>query len=478
MLFEPFYTPKIFLHYRFFLLIYNFKILKETIIKHFELLKIAQHLSQFTFISRARRIENNTIELSFSKEHTYFFNMTRGSSFIYKKESVRPMQSFNAPFDNLLHALVSSSTILAIEVPKNERVLRFTLAPKSTYKEQKITLQFEFTGRHTNAILIDDNGVTIEALRHIDANSSFRVIRPGVELLDIPPFERTEETFELKEIDNYLTQKWLEFEEKRVENLKKQKLLTVQKKQEKLQKLLDKLPNIQDLQQERQKHQNYGNIVLANLYQIKPYDKTLKTFDFEGKEITIKLPKNIVPNRMSEYFFNQAKRAKSKSKNLYIEEENLRTKRNFYANMYHAIKQAKDSAELELLVPKKAKVQRKKEKIKECELFWIDDYKVLIGRNSKENQALLKIAKSNDLWMHIKGIPSSHLIIKTDKQNLPQAVIEKAAKLCVDFSLTQAGDYNVDYCKRRFVKIQEGSNVEYDKYQTIRVRKEGIEIRE
>jgi predicted ribosome quality control (RQC) complex YloA/Tae2 family protein len=404
--------------------------------------------------------------------------MSRGSSFIYKNLSTRPLQSFNAPFDNLLHTLVSSSTILNIEVPTNERVIRFTLAPKSAYKEQKIALQFEFTGRHTNAILIDENEVTIEALRHIDAHASFRVIRPGVELLAIPPFERTEKVEDLDDVEAYLSQKYLDFEAKQVQALKKQKLLGVKKKQEKLQTLLDKLPNVKDLEKETQRHQSHGNIVLANLYQIKPYDKTLKTYDFEGNEISIKLPKGIVPNRMSEYFFNQAKRAKSKSKNIHLEEENLRTKRNFYRNMYHAIEQAKQSSELELLVPKKAKSQRKKEKLKEGELFWIDDYKVLIGRNAKENQALLKIAKSNDLWMHIRDIPSSHLIIKTDKQNLPELVIQKAAKLCVDFSLTQAGDYDVDYCKRRFVKIQEGSSVEYDKYQTVRVRKEGIEIRQ
>jgi predicted ribosome quality control (RQC) complex YloA/Tae2 family protein len=450
----------------------------EYVIKYFELIKIKDHLSNFTFISRARRIENNTIELSFNKEQTYFFNMSRGSSFIYKKDSIRPLQSFNAPFDNLLHSLVSSSTVLNIEVPKNDRIIRFILAPKSAYKEQRITLQFEFTGRHTNAILIDEKEMTIEALRHIDANSSFRVIRPGIELLAIPPFERNEEVHELGDIEKYLNQKYIDFESKRIENLKKQKLLSVQKKREKLQKLLNKLPNVQDLEQETKKYQNYGNIILSNLYQIKAYDRTLKTYDFKGNEISIKLPKGIVPNRMSEYFFNQAKRAKSKSKNIHIEEENLRTKRDFYKNMHHAMGQVKDSAELELLAPKKAKIQRKKEKIKEGELFWIDDHKVLIGRNSKENQVLLKIAKSNDLWMHIRDIPSSHLIIKTDKQNLPDAVIEKAAKLCVDFSLSQAGDYDVDYCKRRFVKIQEGSAVEYDKYQTIRVRKEGIEIRE
>ena len=447
-------------------------------IKHYELIYIVKHLSKFTFISRARRVENNTIELTFDRENSYFFHMTRGESFVYKSESKKPLQSYNAPFDTLLHSMLSGSKLLSIEVPKNDRIIRFTVAPKSSYKDKRVVLQFEFTGRHTNAILLDENEVVIEALRHIDADSSFRVIRPGVELLSIPPLERKEIIKEIDNIDSYLTQKYLDFESKRVNGLKKQKLLMVAKKKEKLQKLLDKLANPETLAQDEKKFQNYGNIVLANLYKIKAYDKKLEAYDFEGNEISIKLPTKIVPNRMSEYFFNQAKKTRKKAKNIHIEEENLSSKINFYSNMYHAIEQAKSTHELELLVPKKTKAQRKKEKIKECELFWIDDHKILIGRNSKENQALLKIAKSNDIWMHIRDIPSSHLIIKTDKQNLPDSIIEKAAKLCVDFSLSQAGDYDVDYTKRKFVKIQEGSNVEYDKYKTVRVRKEGIEIRE
>ena len=423
-------------------------------------------------------MEDNTIELIFDKNNSFFFNMTRGESFVYISESKRPLQGYNAPFDTLLHSLLSNSNIIQIETPNNDRILRLTLAPKSSYKEKIIVLQFEFTGRHTNAILIDENEVTIEALRHIDSESSFRVIRPAVELLSIPPFERKEESRNINNIEEYLKTKYHQYEEKRVRNLKKQKLLMVAKKRDKLQKLLNKLPSADALAKERKKFQNKANIILANLYQIKSYDTELQAYDFEGKEVTIKLPRGVVPNRISEYFFNLAKRAKTKAKNVHIEEENLSTKVAFYSNMYYAINQAKSTHELELLVPKRAKAQRKKARLKECELFWIDDYKVLIGRNSKENQALLKIAKSNDIWMHIRGIPSSHLIIKTDKQNLPDSIIEKAAKLCVDFSLTQAGDYEVDYCKRRFVKIQEGSSVEYDKYKTVRVRKEGIEIRE
>ncbi len=446
--------------------------------KLYTLKAIADHFNTFTFISRARRIEDNTIEITFDKQSSYFFNMTRGHSFVYKAPSQRPLQGYNAPFDILLHSLLSGSRLLNVEVPNDDRILRFTIAPKSSYKDKIIYLQLEFTGKNTNAILIDENEVIIEALRHIDANSSFRIIRPGMELLSIPPYKRNEEKKEIPNIDTYLEEKYTEIQSKKLQEMKKQKLSVTAKKSQKLSHLLSKLPNEEDLEKEEQKYKSYANLILANLYQIKPYDTKLNTYDFEGKEISIKLPKNIKVNRLSDYFFNLAKRAKSKARNIHIEKENLESKKSFYDNIYYALKQAKEPYELELLVPKRGKSQRKKEKLKEGELFWIEDYKVMVGRNSNENQKLLSLAKSNDIWMHTREIPGSHVIIRTDKQNLPDTVIEAAAKLCVDFSTDQPGDYLVDYTKRKFVKIQEGSNVEYDKYQTISVRKDGIEIRE
>ncbi len=448
--------------------------------RYYELEVVVKYLKEFDYIKRARRVEDNTVELAFNGSNSIFFNMRRGDSFIYKKDSSRPLKGYQAPFDRLLHSLVSASKILDIELLKNDRVIRFILAPKSNYKAQKISLQFEFTGKHTNIILIDSNEIVIEALRHIDSNSSFRVIRPSVKLEPIPPFRGKidEDKRDIDNIDNYLIQKYNRYEEKRLIELKRQKLLTISKKQEKLKKSLKNLLDRDTLIQESEKYQNLANIILANLHRIKPYDRKLKTYDFNGDEVTIKLPKDIVPNRMSEYFFNLAKKARAKAKNIHIEKENLTTKLEFYSNIYFAIENAKTTEELELLMPKRAKSERKKAKIRESELFWIDDYKVLIGRNSKENQAILKLAKANDIWMHIKDIPSSHLIIKTDKQNLPESVIKRAGKLCVDFSLKRAGDYRVDYCKRKFVKIQEGSRVEYSKYKSIIVRKEGVEIRE
>jgi len=445
--------------------------------KLYELKAIAKRLNNFTFISRARRIEDNTLEIMFDKSYSYFFNMTRGHSFIYKAPSQRPLQGYNAPFDTLLHSLLSGSRLISVDVPNDDRILRFTIAPKSSYKDKIIYLQLEFTGKNTNAILIDDNEVIIEALRHIDADSSFRVIRPGMELLAIPPFERTEEAQHIEDIDSYLEEKFRQIEAKKLLEMKKQKLSRVAKKVKKFEQLLSKLPNEEKLLQTAIEHKNNGNLILANLYQIKPYDTKLKTFDFEGNEVTIALPKDVKVNRISDYYFNLSKRAKSKAKNVHIEQENLSSKKVFYENIYYALEQANTPYELELLVPKRAKSLRKKEKLREGELFWIEGYKVLVGRNSNENQKLLEIAKANDLWMHIRDVRSSHVIIKTDKQNLPDSVIQAAAKLCVDFSVKNPGDYEVDYTKRKFVKVQEGSNVLYNKYDTIRITKEGVEIR-
>ncbi len=445
--------------------------------KLYELKAIAKRLNDFTFISRARRIEDNTLELVFDKSESYFFNMTRGHSFIYKAPSQRPIQGYHAPFDTLLHTMLSASRLISVEVPNGDRILRLTLAPKSSYKNKIVYLQLEFTGKNTNAILLDENEVIIEALRHIDAQSSFRVIRPGLELLPIPPVERKEEHKEITDIDAYLEEKYHQIQAKKLLEVKKQKRALIAKKIQKLNQLLEKLPNEEKLAEQAKEYASYGNLILANLYQLKPYDTKLKTYDFEGNEVMIKFPKNVKLNRMSDHFFNLAKRMKNKAKNIHIEKENLQSKKAFYDNIYYALEQAKDPYELELLVPKRGKMQRKKEKLKEGELFWIEDYKVLVGRNSNENQKLLSLAKANDIWMHIRDIPSSHVIIKTDKQNLPDSVIKAAAKLCVDFSVKNPGDYEVDYTKRKFVKIQEGSHVLYTKYDTVSVTKEGVEIR-
>ena len=444
--------------------------------KLYEIKAVANYLKHFDFIKRARRVANNVIEVNFGKEWSIFFDLTRGNSTIYKATS-RPVNHYNAPFDTQLHSYLSHSKVLEVSVPDNDKVIIFKIKPKSQYKDLVIYARFELTGRHTNLILTDENNVVLEALHHIDADKSYRVVKPGVELANLLPF-KSKFSGIVEDVEELLEQNYQRVNSALVKRLKSQKLNIIEKKIKKLQSSLNALPDENELLEEAKKYSEIANIILANLHQIKPYDKELKTYNFEGQEITIKLPQNVVKNRISEYFFNLAKRAKNKAKNVKIEFLNLKEKLNFYQNIKNALQVSSDPYELELLVPKQSRSRNKKEKNQIGELFWIEGYKVAVGRNSKENQELLRVAKSNDIWMHVRDIPGSHVFIRTDKQNLPQSVLESAAKLCVDFSTKSAGNYEVDYTKRKFVKIQEGSSVEYDKYKTIHILKEGVEIRE
>lgn len=444
--------------------------------KLYEIKAVAEHLKQFAFIKKAKRVANNVVELNFGQRESIFFDLTRGASTIYKAPS-QPINSYNAPFDMQLHTLLSHSKVLEVSVPKSDKVVIFKIKPKSQYKERVIYARFELTGKHTNLILTDEENIVIEALHHIDSSKSYREVKPGVELAELLPFE-SKFSGEVESVEELLEQNYQKIAQSTLKRVKAQKLNQINKKIEKLQKSLKALANEEELEAEAVRLSNIANIVLANLHTIKPYDKELKTYDFEGREITIKLPKNIVKNRMSEYFFNLSKRAKSKAKNVKIEHDNLQSRLHFYQNIQNAVINSTDPYKLELLVPKQARSRAKKEKQRVGETFWIEGYKISVGRSSKENQELLKLAKSNDIWMHVRDIPGSHVYIRTDKQNLPETLIESAAKLCIDFSTKNPGNYEVDYTKRKFVKSQEGSNVEYDKYKTISILKEGIEIRE
>lgn len=96
----------------------------------------------------------------------------------------------------------------------------------------------------------------------------------------------------------------------------------------------------------------------------------------------------------------------------------------------------------------------------------------MVGKNEKGNALLLKEAKKNDVWLHVKELPSCHVIIRTDKQSVPPLVLSFAAKLCVEFSQTQKGTYLVDYTARQNVKVIQGASVQYVEYQTLSVTKE------
>lgn len=84
-------------------------------------------------------------------------------------------------------------------------------------------------------------------------------------------------------------------------------------------------------------------------------------------------------------------------------------------------------------------------------------FAVLVGRNSAQNMALLRDADGQDLWLHAKDIPGSHVILRTEGKTPAEQDILQAARLAAYYSKGRGGRVPVDVCRRRYVKKTPGA---------------------
>ncbi|MCF6339529.1 MAG: NFACT family protein [Sulfurimonas sp.] len=433
------------------------------------LTQITTYLQKFQKISAIYRVSDTIVKISFDKNDIVYFDMQRSNSSMFRCDSYTRSKVYNAPFDVLLAKRFIRSNILSIELLNEDKILRFKTSIASAYKEEITFLQFEFTGKYTNIIILDENEVVIEALRHVDLFSSFREVRVGQKLLEVPVAPFIAKEYPLDDVKEFLYAQYAKEMQNKLSSLKKQKISFLNKKLKKLQKLYDNLDNKKELEQEMQKYQYYGNLLLANLHNVKSYQRVIELNDYDGNKIKIELHKEFwSASDMANSMFSRSKKSKQKASHLHIEEKSLSSKIEHIKLFIHTVSEAKDIAKIQLLFPKI--IQAKKVKVNDSiEVFLVEGYKIQLGKNEKGNIELLQNARARDIWVHMKDRPSAHVIITTDKQNLPIEIIKSAARLCVDFTIAQKDKFLVDYTPRREVTIQNGANVLYNKYKTIEV---------
>ena len=438
--------------------------------KYYILKALADKLNSYHSIKLIKRVSNNTIKIEFDKKNLYYFDLSKGNSLVYKKDEAMESKDFNAPFDVLLQKRFNAAKISKVYLYNDDKILNIDVQSRSAYKSQLTTLQLEFTGKYTNIIILDENRVVLEALRHIDEDISSRIVKVGQKLEDIPKANFTPKMQELEDIDAFLYELYKELELKELENLKKQKINLIEKNIKKIEKILFSMQDTDELKNEAQNIQQKAQLILANLYQIKPYQKEIELYDFEGNLVKLSLEKlESTPSQYADKLFKQSKKLKQKASHQHIEQENLEQKLQFYKRLISTIKEMKSIDQIEFYFPKKDKNQIKTKKEQPYQSFFVDGYKIMLGRDERENIYLLENSKASDFWFHLKDRHSSHVIVKNTKKELPPHIIETAAKICARFSTDFGGNYLVDYTQRRNVKVQNRANVLYNPYTTISV---------
>ncbi|BCX79406.1 hypothetical protein LBC_08680 [Campylobacter sp. 19-13652] len=408
------------------------------------------------------------IMVEFDKFAPLFFDLSKQESAIYQGLAKAAIKEYKAPFDAMLFKRFSGANVVQIYCEENNRILRISAELASSYKALKSELVLEFTGRFTNAIIIDEKGIILAALRHID--NSQRKISSGVKFVPLlPAVIKEKATDRIEDFWAFFKSEFERLNEKNLRSLRQIKMASVEKKIELLKHSLEALPKQRELENESENAAKIASLILANLSNLPPYASEVSLADFEGHELKITLTKP--PKQEANTLFEASKRLRAKANGVKKEIENLNEKINFYQNLLNLIKNATSVGELEVLLPRKSAAKKApKEPNENIKNFYIADVKISVGRNQNANSELLKIAKKNDIWLHVKDHPSAHVIIKTQKASVSEEILGFAAKICVSFSSLGAGRYEVDYTKRENVKIQNGSNVKYINFKTIIVK--------
>jgi predicted ribosome quality control (RQC) complex YloA/Tae2 family protein len=101
-----------------------------------------------------------------------------------------------------------------------------------------------------------------------------------------------------------------------------------------------------------------------------------------------------------------------------------------------------------------------------------DGFTILIGKNSRQNEEVtFRQATANDLWLHARGVPGAHVIIKAGGRDIPRSTIEQAAGLAAYYSQARGStSVPVDYTLQRHVRHMKGGGpgmVLYEREKTI-----------
>jgi predicted ribosome quality control (RQC) complex YloA/Tae2 family protein len=110
-----------------------------------------------------------------------------------------------------------------------------------------------------------------------------------------------------------------------------------------------------------------------------------------------------------------------------------------------------------------------------------DGYDIYVGRNNAQNDALtLRFAQPDDIWLHTRQIPGSHVILRTRDGSASDTAIADAALLAAWHSRARdSSGVPVDYTARRNVKKPPGARpgmVIYTAHRTVTVTPDAVRV--
>ena len=231
--------------------------------------------------------------------------------------------------------------------------------------------------------------------------------------------------------------------------------------------------------EKKDKYKVYGELITAFGYGLEPNATSLVAQNYydDNKEITIPLDKDLSPMENAKKYFekyNKLKRTAEALESIIVETEaeisHLESIMNALdiAVTEDDLKQIKEELIQAGYIRRKSSDKKAKFTSKPFHYVSSDGYDIFVGKNNIQNEELtFKVANSGDWWFHSKNFPGSHVIVKTNGDELPDNTFEEAARLAAYYSKGREQDkVEIDYIQRKHIKKVAGSKPGFVIYHT------------
>ncbi|MEH7456848.1 NFACT RNA binding domain-containing protein [Bacillus sp. JJ1127] len=233
------------------------------------------------------------------------------------------------------------------------------------------------------------------------------------------------------------------------------------------------------------KYQLFGELLTANMYALKKGDNEIEVvnyYDENGGTVKITLDPLKTPSENAQRYFQKYQKAKNSV--AIVEEQIEKTNEEilYFDSLLQQMEaaSAKDIEEIReelaeegYIRNRKAKNAKKKPTKPVLDKYIASDgTEILVGKNNKQNDYLTtKFARRDEIWLHTKDIPGSHVVIRSVEP--AEETLLEAAKLAAYYSKAkESSSVPVDFTKIRHVKKPSGAKlgfVTYDNQQTLYV---------
>ena len=209
---------------------------------------------------------------------------------------------------------------------------------------------------------------------------------------------------------------------------------------------------------DKEKFRIYGELLTANIYSLKRGDSKAKLLNYYSDHeeyLDIDLVVQKTPSQNIQMYFKKYSKLKKAEVGAHLQIKITVEEETYLQSVLTNIKNSEiyeniEDIRRELIdtgyIKSKSKSRMKIKPTKPIHFMSSDGLDIYVGRNNIQNDFLtLKFAGKNDLWLHTKNIPGSHVIIKNNG-SIPDNTLFEGASLAAFYSKgKESSKVPVDY---------------------------------